>query len=124
MGELRSPRCACDSEVGDDRVSVRVDKNIIGFKITVDDSLLVGIGKRCAYICAPSDYIVDRKYSGGFQPVGEGPAGDVVHDEPAYMLIASHTMDRHDIRVFEPCGNLRFAFEPADKFVIVLIQLR
>jgi len=105
-----------DAEVGQISVVLLIEQDIGRGQVAVDDPAPVGDRQR-------GRDLVEQAGDGGQRPgampldrVMEIAAAQPAHDQIRVVGLAPEVVERHDMHVLQPGDQLRFGFEPADKF--------
>ena len=102
---------ARQAEVGQVGRTVRVDDDVGGLYVTVQDALLVGVGQGIAH--RPHDSPDLRQVQRpGLEDLLQRPAFHVAHHEVRAALELAKVVDRDDVGVFQPGDDLGLALEP------------
>jgi len=102
---------ASDAKVTKSDSVFRIDENVSGLDVTVNDSCTMGRGECTGQIRCPGTGALNGQ-GRGFEVALEGLAGDVFHDEVRRTpLVDANIIELHDGRMRELADNLRFAQE-------------
>ncbi len=98
-----------DAEVGHEHVAALVEQHVVRLDVAVHDVVGVGVGERVGDLARDPRGVADRQLLMAFQEVAERWAVDAPHDDVEDLLLPADLVDRHDVRMLEPCDGLRFA---------------
>src|SRR6266540_2534542 len=116
--QLPTRRRLGDAEVGDHRVAMFVEHDVVGFDVAVYDFLLVCIRERAPYF--GEDFLDLGRGQAAARPqnVGQRLAPQKLHDEVNDSARFPDAVYRDDVRMLEPGGRTSFALETLDEFSV------
>ena len=117
-GQLAARRRLRDAEVGDHRVPVLIEHDVVGLDVAMDDFLLVGVGERAAHFGEDLLDLGGRQYATRREDAGERLAPQKLHHEVNDSARFPDPVNRDDVRVFELRRRARLALEPLDEFLV------
>ena len=100
-----------DAEVGDQGAAVAGEQQVLGLDVPMDHAVSVGVLERPGRLGGDPERRVHRELPLAPQPVAERLALDVRHGEPELAGGLARVVDREDVRVLQPGGELDLALE-------------
>ena len=100
-----------DAEVGHQRAAVPGEQQVLRLDVPVDHAVLVGVLEGLRRLARDPERIVQRELPLAAQPVAEALALDVGHGEPELARGLAGVVDRQDVGMLEPGGELDLALE-------------
>ena len=101
---------ACDTEVSDLERSARVEHEVLGLHVAVQDAVLVHVLEPGSRRECGRDRSLDAHT--GEAAVGEGSAREILHDEQSKLAILAVVVHGDDVRMAEPRQDARLSPEP------------
>ena len=100
------------AEVGDERVAVPREQQVLRLDVAVDHVLAVGVLEGLGRLAGDAERILQRQLPLPPKAVPQALALDVRHGEPEPAGGLAGVEDREDVRVLEPGGEPDLALEP------------
>ena len=115
---------AGDSEVRDVDVVVPVEQEVRRLDVSVDDAMAVGGVERRGRLPEPFERLPDLLGAVYTDPVLEGTAAQVLHDDEGPLRVLADVEDRDDVRLpGQPRRRQRLACEPSSDRVVARVAV-
>ena len=102
---------AGDAEIGDLHVVTRLDHDVGGLDVAMDDAMAVGEVERLRDLRSQGGRAVHRQSPRRVQLAVQAHAVDELHGQVAHPIELADVVDGHDVGVLEPGGDHGFALE-------------
>ena len=114
LGPSRFGRFECNAEVRKKRISLFIEQNVGWLDVSVDNAASVRGCKSSADLFTEELGRPNRQRA-GIESLFEGSAPQPAHDDVGRVGIPPEVDERHDVRVFEPCNQVRLGFEASNE---------
>ena len=101
-----------DPKIGDQRVAILGQQQVLGLDVAVHDPVVVSVLERLGRFPRDPKRVLHPELPLPPQPVPQRLALDEWHGEPELAGGLARVVDREDVRVLEPGGELDLALEP------------
>jgi hypothetical protein len=100
-----------DPKIGDQRVAILGQQQVLGFDVAVHDAMVMSILERLGRFTRNPQRVLHPELPLTPQPVPQRLALHEWHGEPELAGSLARVVDREDVRVLEPGGEFDLALE-------------
>ena len=110
---------AGEAEVGDAHDPVRVEQEVPGLDVAVDDAAAMGVRERGAHLPADVRRLLGREALAGVEHGSQRAALQELEHHERDAVVLAPVVHGHDVGVVQRCGHLGLGPEPAQEPAVV-----